>query len=805
MHRGTLMVLKRILTTALGALGLGAFVGGPASAQQIPAPDLFDGQVNCSMHIMPQDAMDNMDLGMTLMMRVMAGMAIIDTDDDGVPDGTDETAFEGLNAIIEPGNSNCSSDDFVMNATGDFLDAMGDVTTTEANYVPISLAGDAAAVGEGYTAALDAYLATRDADAAVKTAQDALDVLLEDEIEDDIQAVSITTAREAVTTAQTAKTAADTKLYEVGHGPINMAGIAEWRAKFAVEDAVKAYNTAVRGVTTASDALNANAVEIDSYVALRETDLIDGLVDNDVVNLANLRNYANATGNNAAVQDAMTGGITNAPDTNVTGNFDAAGNLLIPKTDTDETDAVKLEPTEGTSTYMSLNARLTMVNDTVEALETLQSENQNALLQATIDEGVRRAKLEQAHYQGQFDALVANTTVDVNATMDGVQTIASLYGAYTAATTTRDNAGVDLETKFADRVAKTSSVVAAFTSPQDFYQQLVDRRNFEKAAADAVVTRLAGLTGDDAATEAMTTAATEAATAAQKALDEATATQASFQGLLAEDSPVKGLVEELLKSDATGDDGGALVDAIVGAYDAASDAVADATAAAEAAVAGLTGEDGAVAQNTGRIEANETNIAQNTSDIAELDGRVTVNEGDIETNTTMIGENRDLIVENAGNIATNSTNIASNEGRITVNEGAIAQNVSDILANAGNIAMNNTYIMENRGMIGQNATDIMAVRGMATANAADIASNRGMIGDNFESIQTLKAGVAASMALAGMPEIGDRGVAVGAGSYDGETAIAVGVHFSGENSRFKIGITSADGETGASVGAGWSF
>ena len=57
------------------------------------------------------------------------------------------------------------------------------------------------------------------------------------------------------------------------------------------------------------------------------------------------------------------------------------------------------------------------------------------------------------------------------------------------------------------------------------------------------------------------------------ALTAAEEIQASFQGLLAEDSPVRDLVLETLKPDAgmgQGDDGQALVDAIVGVHDTAN-------------------------------------------------------------------------------------------------------------------------------------------------------------------------------------------------------------------------------------------
>ena len=533
--------------------------------------------------------------------------------------------------------------------------------------------------------------------------------------------------------------------------------------------------------------------------------------------------------------------------------FDAAGNLILPMEDTDTTtEGIQLGLATDRTSYTDVKAQLDAVKNVVEELTDLQDENQNALLQPVIDEAVRRAEAEQAHYQGQFNAMVADTT-DLDIDGDGDATtmptsIASRYSAYTAAKTTRDNAGVDLETKFADRVAKTSAVVSAFTSAQDFYQQLVDRREYQKAQKDAEVTRLAGLTGDDAATEAMTMAAVTAATGAQEALDAATEAQAAFQGLLADDSPVKALVEELLKSDAAGDDGGALVDAIVGAYDGQDEAAArlDALLTEESStetmdddgntvtmttpesgrivdieesIAGLTGVGGAVAMNTGRIVQNETDIAANSGHIETLDGRVSVNETGIATNATGIATNvtgiatnRTMIGTNVTNIAANSTNIMANTTAIGVERGRIDQNVLDIetnatgiLTNAGNISMNTGRIDVNETAIASNATGIASNATLIGSNASAIGMNETRIGELSDELDIVRSGVAASMALAGMPAINGRGIAIGVGSFDGESAFAVGFQIQGEMASFQIGVTSSGGETGASAGVGFQF
>ena len=529
-------------------------------------------------------------------------------------------------------------------------------------------------VAAGYSETLTAYLAWRTEDNAVKAANKGLDALLTDDDDDDEQTSKITAARETLAAAQVKQTAARSALDSVGAGPINTLGIAEWQAKFAVEDAVTAWNTAVSELVTAKKDLD--PLDYAKYVPLRDIAQIDGMIDeNDNVNLVNLRRYANAAGDNSAVQDAETGAIADGPgalnggEDDTTGNFDAAGNLLVPMEvfdhDDDSDTANALGPARRSMTYLEVNTRLASVTKTVAALKEFKDESTNSegestnpLLAPAVDVAIQRAEAEQAYYQGQFNAMVADNT-DQKDQVDDVQSLKTHYATFSTAETARDNKGVGLKKAFDAREAATSAVVAAFTDPQAFYQQLVNRREYTKAQKEAEVTRLADLTGDDAATEAQTEAAADDVTAATTALEAAETAQAAFQDLVADDSPVKALVEELLKPDAIGDDGGALVDAIAGAYegqdaantrldellkettmtttqlDADGDAVTDADGIPvttstttesgrivdiEGRIAGLTGEDGAVSMNTGRI-------VQNGADIETLDGRVTVNRG----------------------------------------------------------------------------------------------------------------------------------------------------------------------------------
>ena len=135
----------------------------------------------------------------------------------------------------------------------------------------------------------------------------------------------------------------------------------------------------------------------------------------------------------------------------------------------------------------------------------------------------------------------------------------------------------------------------------------------------------------------------------------------------------------------------------------------------------------------------------------------------------------------------------------------IDTNAADIMSNAGNIMSNEMAIGANAGNITSNANAIASNMNAIGQNRSAISDNRNMIGELSDDLEVVRAGVAASMALAGMPAINGRGIAIGVGSYDGESAFAVGFQIQGEQASFKIGVTSSGGETGASAGVGFNF
>ena len=119
--------------------------------------------------------------------------------------------------------------------------------------------------------------------------------------------------------------------------------------------------------------------------------------------------------------------------------------------------------------------------------------------------------------------------------------------------------------------------------------------------------------------------------------------------------------------------------------------------------------------------------------------------------------------------------------------------------------MNTGRIEVNETDIASNATGIASNASMIGSNASAIGMNETRIGELSDELDIVRSGVAASMALAGMPAINGRGIAIGVGSFDGESAFAVGFQIQGEMASFQIGVTSSGGETGASAGVGFQF
>ena len=799
-NRGTLMVLKRLLTTALGALGLGALAAGTALGQtagdgNIPAPDIFDDQITCSMNVPPAKGM-----GATPTPTVipMGGMTSPLDDLIGMGDVvlTGQTGLDDLGYVIPAMGANCGAGVGTgltpFNAVTVGMAPVGDADAGNYNKGEGDIATD---VAHGYSALLGKFVAvygnpgiatSTGTAGALVTAQKALS----DAITGGLAGASLTPLEGAVTRAQTAHDKARAVFTDASAGPIYQAAVAEWMAKSVVTKSIADYDTAVGKSNMARTTLD--GLNYANYVPLVNQRLTEGVFTFDPdtgmisdVNLTNLELYANALLSSpqvgmVTVDDPDTPGNEGGVTTTTNSNFDAAGRLLVParyqNTDMDEDTAEVLAPIKAAAMVSAIRTQRDESQAAATALAKLSADNLNPALATRYSEAARRAQVEADYYNGVFNAMLGDTTnlnqitVDISPENDVDETIpfsiASRNAEFQTVDNTRFIAEQTLRGAVKAREDATAGVQAAFSSPHSFYEQLVARRQALKVAAD----RKLATASEDGKTPSKTV--TDDAAAAAKALVDAEEAQATAAAAFGdEDGPTAALVAELLKTG--GDDGQALVDAIAATYETA----AGAADAAREVVAELTGEGGAVSVNT--------------ADIESLDGRVTVNEG--------------LISTNAGNITMNAAGILANRTDIDTNTAGIATNVGDIMMNAGNIMDNRGMIETNTMGISGNSGRIDAAESMISQNQGNISGNTAMIGELSESLEVVRAGVAASMALAGMPAINGRGISIGVGSFDGESAFAIGFQIQNEATSFKVGLTSGGGATGASAGVGFQF
>ena len=765
------MVLKRNIFTALGALGLGVFAMG-ALAQMpdpqrpgdgnIPAPNLFDSVIACTGNVPLLKDTGRPTAGPNpLGMAISMGVAI------------DADLREDLLYVLP--STNCG---------GDTTIAMKD-----------DFAYDVAA---GYQEVRSKYVALTAAEGALKSAQQA--------------ATSSFPNTEAIGAASEQVGIAQAALDLIASGPVYQAAIAEWRAKDSVESAITDWNDAVAKEVTAKAAVDLATYRNSIHLADATSSQLRGLITRTGAGTA-ADPYVYTLVSTSALNDYV--GLTDdgsGPDPTSNTNYQG-GKLQFDTYDHDtNTDTPEInEPM--TETVAVMRTRLSDAKTALSNLEAFIEANPTTIASLTskYEEALKRARAEVGHHETQLNnslASGADARSDSEIALTGDDavapySIASRNAAHQSALATRDAAGTTLTTHAKAREGATKAVIDEFTNPASFYDQLVARRTALKAQKDKVV-----MDAGAGATETQTTAAKDA----QTALENAQTAQTDYNNLVGEEGdPAGALIAELLKTD--GDDGKALVNAISSNYDTANDAKTTAERV-EASIDGLTGDGGvvdmntdAIAENAEAINANTVSIDSIESEVWDADGnsRIDANEARSMANSSAIMENTNNIAENASNIMGLRTDVDSNMGRITQNEADIMTNAGHIMANDGRITANEGRITANEGNISSNADAIAANMNSIGQNASAIGRNSEMITGLQDQMEIVRAGVAASMALAGMPAINGRGISIGVGSFDGESAFAVGFQVQTEMASFKVGVTSAGGETGASAGVGFQF
>ena len=352
--------------------------------------------------------------------------------------------------------------------------------------------------------------------------------------------------------------------------------------------------------------------------------------------------------------------------TRTTDNFNDDGSLAVPMRNTldpDDGDAMEVLPT--TATIAVIRADREAANNAVTALEEAQAKNTNRNLDIAYEEAVRRARLEAAHLNMQWNAAITDaidlrtdaqklrftdTNGDGDNSPDDNETtpnpdyvdafsLLSLHTDYQGALAARDTAENALRMAVAAREAGTMATVNSFTSPGSFYQQLVDRRQALLDAAQNTVNRITNAGGTP------TTAQNTAVEDAQEDLDDANEVKGNYDALVSDaDNPAVSLVDELAKTG--GDDGQALVSAITGNYDATQEnenrldalltTADDGTESGRIVdIENQLGEGGNVEQIQGNLDAlagegrTDETVKGNADDITGLDSRVGDNETDI--------------------------------------------------------------------------------------------------------------------------------------------------------------------------------
>ena len=850
-----MMVLKRVFLTALGAVGLGALVSGTAFAQQIPAPGLYTNVLKC------QNGVGEMGTGKAVLPKTLTGLRKDATESvvDSLLKGTSGVALDQAGAFMTIGSANnygglttraspCANDDPVGDGFSDAerLERAAYTRRPLPGADPSEAYRDALAArdeygGPVYTALYEEVAAKRAVESAIKEWNalflDATTTADTDDEDGAYRAALSDYRGVAINNLRDQKTAFE----DTGSGDSAVTA-----AEHLAASKVRAYG----GMGNAQgfrQILNA-----DSTAEVTLTDGAagsGGFLGSFVISGDSATSFSDTTFNSGL--DSM---------------FDDSGNLRLAKVTGTGASATPPAASARLTSIGNISDELGNWNALISRQEKqIADRKKNGLSTTADDDRLVKMKAVQLHVQGELERLLraardnfhgGSDLTGTTALADDLATSEETIRSYNTALDSLRNVDEAVRSAVTTFENARTQVFDRLTDTGTYLQQLEALRQWEFDNASeaeqnnqksSVNTNLAAAM-KQRQTHEMGADPDNPATTLRDALLVANGKagdddgQALLNAISANYQAIKDVADDV--PDAL--DTTAITDNTMKIGENADD---------------ITALDGRVAANESDIGQIQTDLYGDTSgqhgDLAACDAtgllnvancadaRSRHNEADIEEVNDKLMQKKEYIDNLAAEIGVdpvtgegtgeggmsridmNAAAIDAEEmarmeadtmlgGRIDAEEMArmeadtalgmrIDTNAGDIMTNAGNIMSNEMAIGANAGNITSNANAIASNMNAIGQNRSAISDNRNMIGELSDDLEVVRAGVAASMALAGMPAINGRGIAIGVGSYDGESAFAVGFQIQGEQASFKVGVTSSGGETGASAGVGFNF
>jgi len=243
--------------------------------------------------------------------------------------------------------------------------------------------------------------------------------------------------------------------------------------------------------------------------------------------------------------------------------------------------------------------------------------------------------------------------------------------------------------------------------------------------------------------------------------------------------------------------------------------------------------------NTESITTNTTNIATNTTNIATNNSNITTNTTNIKTNTDKLEAGLNFGADSGANINkpigdgsvlsfTGGNNITTTADGSSIkfdlngNINVDSVTVGTTVINSEGISMQDGPSMTSQGLYAGNQRMTGVADGVEATDAVNYSqlsaldsrlnNNMSDLGYKIDEVEDdANAGISAAMAMSAMPQAyiaGKSLIGGGVGTYNGESAVAIGFSKLSNDGRWVIKVNgSADtqGNVGGAVGAGFHF